>query len=86
MDDYSRSFDDALSENVQKVSRGLDAQCLEAIRHFEDEKDERAELLNNMYSELLAKFLIDTEVTVLLQVCIWVLSLSMLECWCLMFV
>lgn len=63
MDDYSRSFDEAMSENVQKVSRGLDAQCVEVIRHFEDEKDERAELLSNMYSELLGKFLVDTEVT-----------------------
>ena len=64
MDDYARSFDEAMSENVQKVSRGLDAQCVEVIRHFEDEKEERAELLSNMYSELLAKFLVDTEVTV----------------------
>ena len=79
MDDYARSFDEAMSENVQKVSRGLDAQCVEVIRHFEDEKEERAELLNNMYSELLAKFLVDTEVTVPFICFIWVVKIVCCE-------
>lgn len=68
MGEYAHSFDQTLLENVQKVSRGLDAQYVEAKQHFEDQKEERAEQLSNMYSELLAKFLADTEVLCVVSV------------------
>ncbi len=55
-------MDEALAENLQRVSRSLDAQCQEIKLHFEDERDERRQQLDNMYEELLTKFLADTQV------------------------
>lgn len=62
MADQAMYFDQALEENVQRVVRGMDGQCLEAKQHFEDERDARSDLLDAMYEDLLAKFLADTEV------------------------
>ena len=62
MADQAVYFDQALEENVQRVVRGMDGQCLEAKQHFEDERDARSDLLDAMYEDLLAKFLADTEV------------------------
>lgn len=62
MADQAMFFDQALEDNVQRVVRGMDAQCLETKQHFEDERDARIDLLDAMYQDLLAKFLADTEV------------------------
>lgn len=58
-------MDEALAENLQRVSRSLDVQCQEIKLHFEDERDDRRQQLDDMYEELLTKFLADTQVPLL---------------------
>lgn len=64
MADQAANFDQALEENVQRILRGLDAQCVETKQHFEDEREARIALLDSMYEELLAEFLLNTEVCI----------------------